>query len=47
MTARVGHIYRDAAFYADPATGELKPKYFLVLATPPRGDIVIRLLTSR
>lgn len=47
MPARVGHIYRDDAFYADPATGELKPKYFLVLAAPPRGDIVARLLTSR
>ena len=47
MSARVGYIYRDASFYAEPATGELKPKYFLVLATPERSDIIIRLLTSR
>lgn len=47
MPARVGYIYRDNAFYADAATGELKSKYFLVLAAPPRGDIVVRLLTSR
>lgn len=47
MPACVGHIYRDNAFYADPTTGELKPKFFLVLAAPSRGDIVARLLTSR
>lgn len=47
MPARVGHIYRDDAFYADPLTGALRTKYFLVLAAPPRGDIVARLLTSR
>lgn len=47
MPARVGHLYRDDAFYADPATGELKLKYFLVLAAPARGDIAARLLTSR
>ena len=31
------------------ATGDwrTKPKYFLVLVAPPRGDIVARLLTSR
>lgn len=47
MTARVGSIYCDAAFYVDSESGELKPKYFLVLASPERGDIVFRLLTSR
>lgn len=47
MPARVGHVYRDAAFYADVETGELKAKYFLVLAAPDRSDIVFRLLTSR
>lgn len=47
MSARVGYIYRDAAFYADAETGELKPKFFLVLAAPARSDIVVRLLTSR
>jgi hypothetical protein len=47
MPARVGHLYRDDAFYADQATGELKAKYFLVLAASARGDIVVRLLTSR
>lgn len=47
MPASVGHICHDAAHYADSASGELKPKYFLVLAAPERGDIVVRLLTSR
>ncbi len=47
MPAQTGRVYRDDAFYPDPATGELKPKYFLVLAAPARGDIVARLLTSR
>ena len=47
MTAGVGWIYCDAAFYVDAESGELKSKYFLVLASPERGDIVFRLLTSR
>ena len=47
MTARVGSIYCDAAFYVDSESGELKSKYFLVLASPARSDILIRLLTSR
>lgn len=47
MPARVGSIYCDGAFYADTGSGELKPKYFLVLASPERGDIVSCLLTSR
>ena len=47
MPARIGHVYRDSAFYVELQTGELRPKYFLVLAAPERGDIVVRLLTSR
>lgn len=47
MAARVGWIYRDAHFYVDPENGQLKPKYFLVLAAPSDGDFVISLLTSR
>lgn len=47
MSARAGRIYRDSSFYTDLDSGELKPKYFLVLAAPPASDIVIRLLTSR
>lgn len=47
MPVRTGRIYRHAEFYLEPETGELKPKYFLVLATPARNDIVMRLLTSR
>ena len=40
-------MYRDAGFYVDAGTGERMPKYLLVLASPERGDIVFRLLTSR
>jgi hypothetical protein len=47
MPAQSGRIYRDSSFYLDPDSGELKPKFFLVLAAPPTTDIVIRLLTSR
>lgn len=47
MPAHIGHVYRDSAFYVEPQTGELRPKYFLVLAAPERGDLVVRLLTSR
>ncbi|CAN5638520.1 hypothetical protein BH23PSE2_BH23PSE2_14510 [soil metagenome] len=42
-----GRIYRHGAFYADAITGQLKPKYLVVLATTSGGDIVTRLLTSR
>jgi hypothetical protein len=42
-----GEIYRHAAFYAEPNTGELLPKYLLILAVPHGDDIVARLLTSR
>jgi hypothetical protein len=47
MPARVGEIYRDSAFYLDQNSGELKPKFLLVLAVPRNGDLVARLLTSR
>ena len=42
-----GDIYRHDSFYLDLETGELLPKYFVVLAVLPGGDLVIRLLTSR
>lgn len=42
-----GAIYRDDAFYVDAQSGALKTKYFVVLAAPPKGDVVIRLLTSQ
>jgi hypothetical protein len=42
-----GEIHLHRRFYADPETGELRDKYFIVLATTPGGDLVIRLLTSR
>lgn len=42
-----GTILRHSSFYADPQTGELKPKFPFVLATTADGDVVWRLLTSR
>lgn len=42
-----GDIYRHARFYADGDTGELKPKFLVVLSCPAGGDLVARLLTSR
>lgn len=42
----VGEIYRHSRFYTD-GRGELKPKFLLVLANPPNGDVVARLLTSQ
>lgn len=44
---QLGEIYRHDRFYPDEETGELLPKYLLVLAVPAGGDIVTRLLTSR
>lgn len=44
---QIGDIYRDEQFYTDGQTGQLKPKYLLVLAVPPKGDIVARLITSK
>lgn len=43
----VGEIWRHAQFYPDPDTGELLPKFLLVLAVRGDGDVVYRLLTSR
>lgn len=42
-----GAIYRHTRFYLDSTTGEMKPKFLLVLAISPAGDLVVRLLTSR
>ncbi len=42
-----GEIYRHAAFYPDPATGEIRSKYLLVLSTPAGDDVIARLLTSQ
>lgn len=43
----MGAVLRHAAFYVDRETGEFAPKFFVVLAAPPKDDIVFRLLTSR
>jgi hypothetical protein len=43
----VGDIYRHDRFYPDPATGELLPKYLVILTRLASGDLVARLLTSR
>lgn len=42
-----GEIYAHDEFYEDAKTGKLLPKYLLILAAPPKNDIVCRLLTSR
>jgi hypothetical protein len=42
-----GEIYRHEAFYRSSETGELEPKYLVLLAALPAGDFVARLLTSR
>jgi hypothetical protein len=42
-----GEIYRHDAFYRSAETGQLEPKYLVLLATLPSGDLVARLLTSR
>jgi hypothetical protein len=42
-----GDIFCHDRFYRDEETGELLPKYLLVLAVPTGDDIVARLLTSR
>lgn len=46
MDLVVGAVLRHAAFYVDSETGALEAKYFVVLAAPPKDDIVFRLLTS-
>lgn len=47
MDLTAGVVLRHAAFYVNADTGELEPKFLLVLAAPPKDDIVYRLLTSR
>ena len=44
---RPGTLLHHARFYADKASGVLKPKFLLVLAATRGGDVVIRLLTSQ
>jgi hypothetical protein len=44
---KIGEIYRHSMFYADSSSGQLRPKFFLVLATTADTDLVVRLLTSR
>ena len=44
---QAGDIYRHERFYRDRETGELKPKYILLLAPTAGGDWVVRLLTSK
>jgi hypothetical protein len=42
-----GEIYRHESFYLSAETGRREPKYFVVLAFTPGGDVIARLLTSR
>jgi hypothetical protein len=42
-----GGIYRHEDFYRSAETGNREPKYLVLLATLPSGDLVARLLTSR
>jgi hypothetical protein len=42
-----GEIWKLDRFYLDTSSGELLPKYVLVLAVGRAGDLVGRLLTSR
>lgn len=43
----LGEVWRHARFYTNASTGEMLPKYFLILAVRPDGDVVYRLLTSQ
>lgn len=45
--AAVGDVWKHRNFYTDRETGELLPKYLLILAVHANGDITYRLLTSR
>jgi hypothetical protein len=45
--AIAGEVWKHADFYTDSVTGELLPKYLLVLAVHANKDITYRLLTSR
>ena len=42
-----GNLYRHDAFYLDRTTGEMKPKYLLILDPPNKGDVIAALLTSQ
>ncbi len=42
-----GCIFLHPRFYRDKVTGELKPKYLVVLAVAPGDVVVFRLLTSQ
>ena len=42
-----GQLYRHEQFYLSAETGRYEPKYFVILAFTPAGDVVARLLTSR
>ena len=42
-----GDIYRHEDFYRSSETGNREPKYLVLLARLPSGDLVSRLLTSR
>jgi hypothetical protein len=43
----VGDIYKHENFYSNRETGQLLPKFLLILALPVGGDVVARLLTSQ
>src|SRR5471030_2826969 len=43
----MGDVWKHSQFYKDATTGELLPKYLLILAVRPDGDLVYRLLTSQ
>ena len=42
-----GDLYRHGAFYRSADSGQLEPKYLVLLADLPSGDLVARMLTSR
>lgn len=42
-----GSIFLHPQFYLDRSTGELKPKFLIVLAPQAGNDVVFRLLTSQ
>lgn len=44
---QAGEIYRHEEFYIDSTSGQLLPKYLVILAAPTGADLVVRLVTSR
>lgn len=42
-----GEICRHERFYRDQQTGEMRPKYLVILTCPEGRDVIARLLTSR